>query len=496
MAARLDRQALTDEQAAVLRTVADEKRHTVVEAVAGAGKTSTLLALVAHVAPRRALLLAFNRTMAAELRARLPAEDRTSGRVDVYTLHAYAYRMWRRRGVADLDFDFFCGDEDTGAIVTVEPDKMLRVWRAMGTPPAATWRAWREVRAGVDALRHRLVADEGEGPAADVWRAMLADDATVDPEEAVFRCVHAGLRDPAADGYAVIALDECQDLNPLDLAFVQTCICPPRRDGATPTLCAVGDACQAVYGWRGAAPDGLGRLRAAYGAASLSLSGCFRCPQRVVALARCLNPRIVPVRAEPGACHVRRCVSDESWPAVVCALATAGGGLAFVARTNAPCLALARHLFLAAPTMRARWIAPGLKAALDDCCTQDDVARKKEDALADPTLRAVCALSDDAEWLGHVRALLDPPPPIDDDDGHPSLVFSTVHAAKGLDFAHVCVHAYNQYGMDADALRLLYIAITRARTSVTFLLSRGAAGCIPSPWLPLSLIRDVAAASA
>ena len=65
-------------------------------AEAGAGKTSTIVRMVAALSaedmpiPWRMLVLAFNRDMAEELRERLPVT------VDVHTVHALGWSLCRR----------------------------------------------------------------------------------------------------------------------------------------------------------------------------------------------------------------------------------------------------------------------------------------------------------------------------------------------------------------------------------------------------------------
>ena len=80
-------------QEAILDFVRRGTGHGLVEATAGSGKTTTLV-MVARllveelgVAPSRVVFLAFNRSAAAQLRARLPAG------VDALTLHALGRRV-------------------------------------------------------------------------------------------------------------------------------------------------------------------------------------------------------------------------------------------------------------------------------------------------------------------------------------------------------------------------------------------------------------------
>lgn len=78
---------LTDEQRAVIEA---EDPILKVNAVAGSGKTVTLLEFAAHRPDSRILYLAYNRSVAEEVRAK--AKARSLGNLTVNTIHGLAYR--------------------------------------------------------------------------------------------------------------------------------------------------------------------------------------------------------------------------------------------------------------------------------------------------------------------------------------------------------------------------------------------------------------------
>ena len=78
---------LTDEQRAVVQAEAPILK---VNAVAGSGKTTTLLEFAAHRPGQRILYLAYNRAVAEEVRAK--ALERDLGHIKVKTIHALAYQ--------------------------------------------------------------------------------------------------------------------------------------------------------------------------------------------------------------------------------------------------------------------------------------------------------------------------------------------------------------------------------------------------------------------
>lgn len=77
----------SDYQKAIFKDIANGTGHTVVQALAGSGKTSTIVEGFKYV-PRgkKVLMVAFNKSIAEELKQRAPHY------VDVFTLHALGYR--------------------------------------------------------------------------------------------------------------------------------------------------------------------------------------------------------------------------------------------------------------------------------------------------------------------------------------------------------------------------------------------------------------------
>jgi superfamily I DNA/RNA helicase len=88
-------------------------------------------------------------------------------------------------------------------------------------------------------------------------------------------------------------IDEAQDVNPIRLAFARATM---ERFGAQ--LFAVGDPAQSIYGFTGALPDAMDRLRAEFNATDLPLSISYRCAQAIIARAQNWVPDI---EAAPGA---------------------------------------------------------------------------------------------------------------------------------------------------------------------------------------------------
>src|SRR5207248_1814934 len=88
----------------------------------------------------------------------------------------------------------------------------------------------------------------------------------------------------ASGRWDLVVVDECQDMNAAQLALAGRCLVPGGR------IAVVGDDRQAIYGFRGADSSSLDRLLEAYDAKELPLTITYRCPKRVVEVARLLVP--------------------------------------------------------------------------------------------------------------------------------------------------------------------------------------------------------------
>jgi len=341
---------LNEHQQAVLDFVRRGSGHAVVEATAGSGKTTTLVMvarlLVDEIVAdgQRAAFLAFNRSTAAELRARLPPQ------VEAVTLHSLGRQVlahaWGAEGLE------------------LEPDKYLRLAREIVASRSAGLLEGpsRSTGASVEHLASylaglygfaRLEMTELTGP--DAVSSLRARYDLVPPlpqarlpalEELLVPLARAGERAGTIDytdmihlpvalrlevpEFSFICVDEAQDLSRLALGLIERLI------GAGARALFVGDPHQAIYAFAGADAGSLARIERATGATRLPLSVSFRCPSKHVVLARRFSPEMRPAGgAPPGAVAL---LPLERLPREVRA------GDMVMARTNAPLPAVALRL--------------------------------------------------------------------------------------------------------------------------------------------------------
>ena len=94
--------------------------------------------------------------------------------------------------------------------------------------------------------------------------------------------------------YGFVFVDECQDLSKAQLEVVKKYVRPEGR------VLAVGDPFQSIYGFAGADSQSFWRVRDAFSCQQLKLADCFRCPADVIALAKTIREDINGFKTDAG----------------------------------------------------------------------------------------------------------------------------------------------------------------------------------------------------
>ncbi len=280
-------------------------RPVMVVAGPGAGKTRTLVHRIAHLIAdhgleaSQCLAVTFTRRATEELQARLVGLLGTAvgARVAVHSFHSLALAILRAdpaaagltRGVRVID-----GAEAASLVAAA-----LGVTRARGRTLLVGRAAW---------LRRAAAAGDGTDAAADDVRAAtaalesaLAAAAAIDLDGLVARAVATLGADPARAAawqarFPAIAVDEYQDVDPVQDRLIRL-IAPPET---RPRLCVIGDADQAIYGFRGADPSCFGRFCTDYpGAVRVTLARNYRSQATIVAAAAAVIAGARGERAPP-----------------------------------------------------------------------------------------------------------------------------------------------------------------------------------------------------
>lgn len=275
--------------------------------------------------------------------------------------------------------------------------------------------------------------------------------------------------------YDVVLVDEAQDLNACQYRLALNAVRPGGR------IIAVGDDRQAIYAFRGADSDALGRMKRELNATVLPLSVTYRCPQSVVRLAQNIVEDFEAGEDNPeGRVLI---VNEKTF------LDGVAPGDAVISRTNAALMKYCMALLVRGK--RARIVGKDLSAKLDSLLSRTTTtqlapalkemaayvdeeaerleAAKKEDKAEElrDNLEAIQAISSGLSSVNALRSKLSALF-AEDESGrdYGTIPCMTVHKAKGLEFDHVWMLESTFRIGSVEGANLYYVAVTRAKSQL------------------------------
>lgn len=475
-------------QEAIFSAVKEADDPLLIQAVAGSGKTTTIIEAT-RFALGPAIFLAFNKAIADDTRSKLVTGE-------AKTLNALGHRLWMmNQPSARLE-----ARKTEKLVEKLMPDEARRkfgyiVQRVVAQAKSNALGIESEVN--TSDFDHFITQGEWDIDDADISAAAhyaakifnqsRDDTSTFDFDDQLYGPVYHRWTFPS---FGTVLVDEAQDLNRIQHLFIEALV------GEEARLVAVGDRNQAIYGFRGALTNSLDLLKDHFGMFELPLSISYRCPRLVVAEAQALVPHI-QWRPDAPAGLIR---SPETTPEffydaeedLTSDPKLFPDGWLVVCRNNAPLFAcIMRHVRARRPCQVRSNALEGLQSFIKRFKTSDtqELCRRVERWLTKETLAAeakgmawkVASLEDKAatvralcegfrtvdEVLGVVRQL---------SEGRAGPIFSTIHKAKGLEAEHVyflrpdLVPGWWIKEKEAvqQEMNLRYVAITRAKQSLTY----------------------------
>ena len=516
-------EAPTPEQTAIVDEIRSGTRHVLVEALAGTGKTSTILKSIERSTVRRVLLCAFGRANAAALRAKMPkAPSRCTRKAS--TLHSQGLAILHSYGwqpAVDDKEGGIHGDESENLVNDVA-DAIAKAVSAEELHGHALWFSHLPT-AAVGNVKY-MISNEVRRAARDLliyWkdRCLGQEDVAAEDLEAfddlsseedvdlVHTIAHyaylggARVDRPKIDQhdmiwlplfldlapkwtYDLVIVDEGQDLSRPQFQLAIRLMAPGAK------LVVVGDLRQSVYGWRGAVGDEVWAEMKAMGAVTLPLTVSFRCAHAVIELANVLVPDLRGWDRSPvGAIHT-------------CTLARMIEGLptttidSFVlSRNNAVLFDIALKLWSRGAIFsfsKGKELAVGLHALVNRLNTNDAESFRKsldewyEQALAKAEEKsAIGKIARIKQRRSTLLSLLTCTEPkglhallqrLTTERDRAVVKLATVHGAKGLEADRVYLmretFARHQEKppdpIPPEELNLEYVAITRARRELVW----------------------------
>lgn len=272
----------------------------------------------------------------------------------------------------------------------------------------------------------------------------------------------------------LVIVDEAQDMNPSQLELARNSV---KRGGR---LIAIGDDRQAIYGWRGADSNFMGRMVEDLGAVTLPLPRTYRCATNIVAEAQALVPDYEAAEGNPEG--LVDYVTEGKM------LSRAQPGDFIISRLNAPLLSICLSFLKDGipAVVQGRDVMGQLIALIErsECETTEDLLRwidgyesieraKLVAADADEAViealsdRCACirALAPERTLCRDLCAYLDSL--FSDKDDSRVITLSSAHRSKGLerDRVWLLIDTFRSGGQE-DNCR--YVAITRAKSELYY----------------------------
>ena len=468
----------TAEQTAIIEAAVNSTDNLIVSALAGAAKTSTLVMLAQALPKTSILCLAFNKKIAVEMQERLPPN------CTAMTLNSLGHRVW-----ADCCGKRVSLNKDKNYEILTKLIKELTNKREIEEAYEIFADCLKVIESGKSAgyiptghftNAKRLMNDDEffgwleEEPSPLMER--LARDATI---ESIKQGLNGSIDFsdqillptvfPAMfPSYPLVMVDEAQDLSALNHATL--------RKMAKKRLIAVGDECQAIYGFRGAHANSMAMLQETFSMRKLTLSTSFRCPISVVKAARWRAPHMQwPAWAVEGSVTTKDDWNESIVPQTA----------AIICRNNSPLFHMAINLLKAGRypqiigndigkallKIMRKFGKPNLEqvfvlAAIDQW--RDDKLKKSR-AKGKITDQADCMkiFARQGETLGDACAYAEH---LFNSQGPVQLM--TGHKSKGLEFDEVF---FLDEGLinndDQQEQNLRYVIQTRAKQSLTYVYS-------------------------
>lgn len=483
----------TSEQEIIFDFISNGSGHAVVEAVAGSGKTTTLVQAL-KLTPEDANVgfVAFNKSIANELKKKAPSH------VYVSTLHALGFKIIRdNMGKVKVDEDKVSKILDDIYPVSKKEVERLGIGsderkanfskrgslRRMVSLAKSTLIDCLDGNAILDMIERYNIDVEDEyinelvNKLPDVMERCKAWDDTIDLDDMIwFPLIH----NMKFEQFDFLMVDEAQDMNKSQIEFIMSSI------SSTGRIIAVGDRYQSLYGFRAADVDAIPNIIKRLDAKVLPLSVTFRCPISHVQLAQSLVPHIQPRDNAPegeiiSIDYYNLAKELEPDDMVVC-------------RTNAPlirpafeCIRMKKKAIIRGRDIGAALIGLIRKFETDDLdqfeISLSEYFTREYNRMLDKgkeiqammlqdnveTIRLVLSESSSvAEMIGKIQMLFD--------DNNIGIIFSSVHRAKGLEAERVFIlrpdlmpHPKAKKDWETQQeLNSKYVAQTRSKNKLYF----------------------------
>jgi len=487
----------SEQQAAFLDWSVNGTGSCVLEAVAGAGKTTVLLA-AAEQMPGAVAIMAYNKKIAVEIEGKLKKKGVDGKKAKAGTVHSFGFGAYRKANarvkvegfkVANLVENLLPQNhplekysEMVVKLVSLAKQTALGIFGSV--EDTAEWFAIADHYDVFESDNGPVPAEELVETAKLALRASNAQKEIIDFDDMIY--LPLLFRLPFFQ-YDVVMVDEAQDTNAARRALVRAMV---RKGGR---VIAVGDRHQAIYGFTGADANSLDLIANDFNCERLPLTITYRCPKNVVAFSQRWVSHITAAEAAPEGTVSATTVPEfmkrndlNGDAAILCRVTKPLVSLAFqLIRARIPCRIEGRDIAAQIKKLITRWKVADLDALevkLDDFLAKETtklLAKKQEAKLAvvEDSVETIRVIIDQCRQEGK-ETISDATAYVDSmfaDDVTGLLVLSTIHKAKGrewekvfwLDRPGTCPSKWARQEWQQEQERnLMYVAATRAKAEL------------------------------
>ncbi len=499
-------------QKAIFDWVTESAGNLIVVAVAGSGKTTTLVEMVRKM-EGSVFLGAFNKKMADELKSRIAGmEYKNAG-----TFHSAGFRALSgsMRGVRITVDDKKVAKLFDAWIDVVDDNSMKKYFsfvvkavslakqRGIGLPGFATiedTQAWEEMVLyfGID---NDLPEDAKLSTGIEIAQHFLEESnkqiSSIDFDDMIYLPLYRQVKFWQNDW---VLIDEAQDTNPVRRMLAYKLL---KRNGR---LVAVGDPHQAIYGFTGADNNALDLIKDKFKCNTLPLTISYRCPKAVVAHAQKWVSHIEAAETAPEG-EVREIQSETLLEqnlnrndAILCRYNKYLVAMCFkLIRHGIPARIEGREIGEGLIKLTRKWKVSSLSALHERLMNYKDreikkaLEKKQEsraDRIADQVDTLYVLIERAEEQRLDVRGLEDMIREMFENDVKSKgiLTLSSCHKAKGLEWDRVFILGRSelmpsplarQEWQQEQEKNLIYVAITRAKKTLIEVLNVQVNGSSP-----------------
>lgn len=469
----------------IFQHVTSNPGSVVINAVAGSGKTTTIVE-IANRLTDKGIFLAFNKEIAKTLSAKLPAMYPAS------TFHSLGFSMLKEidprttlntNKIKDIIADT-SGIENNIKYPVQQLVSLAKSWGIGIFCPIEPDDAWTTL---VDTSSSLDLQDPSKlGVIIKMAKLVLtksnANTRSIDFDDMLYLPLLLNLNgNMKFKQHKCIIVDEAQDTNAVQIELLRK---------LTSRVIAVGDRNQAIYGFRGADHTAIDLIKEYFGGEEFPLTVTYRCPSSVTKEAQRFVPHIECADTTNNGTVTHMGENDFE-----CTIGDLGDDTVVICRTNAPLIRLAmRRLRLRKPfrlmsDFPKKFIAQITSLKANDMADFKRLYTAKHDrhvreleerklynraAVERDKYSSLMFLADECKTLDALISAIQ-----DLIAGNSGVTLSTIHKTKGLEFENVVFYGRNKCpsefavrSRNALALQqednLIYVGITRAKNTLTY----------------------------